>query len=128
MAEASRNKLTLKRIIAAAKAADNQGLCVYCGAKRYNVEPDARGLKCRSCGCFGSVYGAEELLLIEFARQLAGESMDSLRRSVASPDCETPNAIRQDTIGKSRGEMIEEILVEKFVIEFPKEFEKEPER
>jgi len=42
---------------------EDPGLCVACGAEASNVEPDARGYKCETCGAMW-VYGAEELLLM----------------------------------------------------------------
>jgi prepilin-type processing-associated H-X9-DG protein len=50
-------------IIEAIEADDYIGLCVYCGAGRYQVEPDACGYPCEDCQRDGAVYGAEELLI-----------------------------------------------------------------
>ena len=41
---------------------ENPGLCVYCGAEAYGIEPDAEKYRCDECGKRG-VYGAQELLL-----------------------------------------------------------------
>jgi hypothetical protein len=43
---------------------DNVGVCVECGASKYNCEPDARKYKCDDCGAF-AVYGAEEIMICE---------------------------------------------------------------
>ncbi len=55
--------LTPQRILNAAEADDYIGLCVACGAERYNCEPDARQYLCHECHDF-TVYGAEELLVM----------------------------------------------------------------
>jgi hypothetical protein len=56
-------KLSIKKIVNAVAADDARGFCLACGAEAYNVEPDARGYKCESCGEH-KVYGAEELLFM----------------------------------------------------------------
>ena len=50
------------RIVAACERGDGTGFCQACGATAHNVEPDARGYTCESCGK-PEVYGAEELLM-----------------------------------------------------------------
>ena len=50
------------RIVAAVERGDGTGFCQGCGATAHNVEPDARGYTCESCGK-PDVYGAEELLM-----------------------------------------------------------------
>ena len=40
----------------------NAGFCTSCGEEAHNVEPDARGYKCESCGEF-AVSGAEEIVI-----------------------------------------------------------------
>ncbi len=42
---------------------DYGGFCIACRAEAYNVEPDARGYVCESCG-EPTVYGAAELALM----------------------------------------------------------------
>ena len=59
---ALKRKLTMKRVLAAAKRDDYSGFCTACGAHAHGVEPDARGYTCESCGA-DKVYGAEELVL-----------------------------------------------------------------
>jgi hypothetical protein len=56
-------KITIDQVMRAVEADDYQGFCIACGAEAQNVEPDARRLKCESCG-EPRVYGAEELLLV----------------------------------------------------------------
>jgi len=41
---------------------DNLGLCTACGEEASQVEPDAEGYKCESCGAH-KVSGAELLLV-----------------------------------------------------------------
>lgn len=55
------------------------------------------------------------------AKELSGMTIDYLRRSVASENAHTEHAMWAEARGKSRGEMIEEILCEEFLEEFPKE-------
>jgi hypothetical protein len=55
--------VTMDRILEAAQADDNLGICCGCGEEAYGVEPDARKYECESCGA-KRVYGAEELLLM----------------------------------------------------------------
>jgi len=44
---------------------DDGGFCIFCGEPSDEpVEPDARGYRCGACGK-SSVYGAEELLLMD---------------------------------------------------------------
>lgn len=56
--------LTDEYVLSAARrqhtSLDNPGFCVACGHEHGGVEPDARRLKCESCGA-RQVYGAEEL-------------------------------------------------------------------
>lgn len=54
--------LDVKDVMAAVENDDNTGFCQACGAEAYNVEPDARGYTCESCGQ-PEVYGAQELLM-----------------------------------------------------------------
>ena len=54
--------VSIDQILEAVQADDNLGFCTACGAEAYNVEPDARGYECESCGA-NKVSGAEELLL-----------------------------------------------------------------
>jgi DNA-directed RNA polymerase subunit RPC12/RpoP len=56
-------KLTLAKIMRAAKSGEYVGYCTKCGSKAYEVEPDARKYECEKCGA-KAVYGAEELLLM----------------------------------------------------------------
>lgn len=56
-------QLNPAEIIAAASSWNVIGFCLACGDEAYNVEPDARGYECESCGKM-KVYGAEELLLM----------------------------------------------------------------
>lgn len=59
------------------------------------------------------------------ARALANESMDYLRRSVASEKATTDHAVWMETKGKTRGEMIEEIITEELIEEFDREFQED---
>lgn len=43
------------------------GFCVKCGAVADGVEPDAREYDCEACSTAGTVYGAEELVLMTAA-------------------------------------------------------------
>ncbi len=43
------------------------GICIACGTKRRDVEPDARGYTCEKCG-EKKLYGTEELLMMGIAR------------------------------------------------------------
>lgn len=54
--------ITLARVTAMVRRDDYEGICTACGNTADNVEPDARGYTCETCGS-PSVYGAEELLL-----------------------------------------------------------------
>jgi len=42
----------------------NPGFCLACGEEVDGCEPDARSYDCASCGGVGTVFGAEELLLM----------------------------------------------------------------
>lgn len=46
---------------------ESYGVCVKCGEDCTGVEPDARGYPCEACGSENSVFGAEALLLRNFA-------------------------------------------------------------
>lgn len=61
--DGNKAKLSLKRVMAAVEQDDNIGFCRACGEEAYNVEPDAHGYECESCGKH-QVYGAEELLMM----------------------------------------------------------------
>jgi hypothetical protein len=41
---------------------DDPGFCIMCGNEQGGCEPDARRIKCESCGA-KHVYGAEELAM-----------------------------------------------------------------
>jgi Zn finger protein HypA/HybF involved in hydrogenase expression len=41
----------------------NAGLCLDCGATRYEVEPDAEGYECKVCGA-KEVAGCEQIVLM----------------------------------------------------------------
>lgn len=41
----------------------DSGFCLACGIQVMNIEPDARGYECESCGAT-AVYGATELLIM----------------------------------------------------------------
>ena len=57
------SKLDMDRVIAAAENEEEYiGFCIACGAKAYDVEPDARRYECDDCGA-NKVYGAQEILL-----------------------------------------------------------------
>ena len=67
MTQPKRHKsLTVARVLAAAEESmfglEDPGFCTACGEEQGNVEPDARGYTCESCGA-KAVSGAEELLL-----------------------------------------------------------------
>lgn len=55
--------VSLDRVISAVEADENLGFCLSCGKEAYDVEPDARDLKCDFCG-ESDVYGAEECLVM----------------------------------------------------------------
>ena len=59
----AKSKITLEQVMEAVEQDDCLGFCTACGAEAYNVEPDARGYECESCG-EPKVYGAEELLMM----------------------------------------------------------------
>ncbi len=54
-------KISAEQILAAVEEDSNLGFCTACGDEAYNVEPDARGYVCESCGQ-PNVSGAEELM------------------------------------------------------------------
>ncbi len=43
---------------------DNPGFCTSCGAEVDGCEPDAEEYDCEVCGAEGTVYGAEQLLIL----------------------------------------------------------------
>lgn len=55
-------KLTLDRVMKAARADDGIGFCISCGNDQRGCEPDAQEYTCESCGK-PTVYGADEILL-----------------------------------------------------------------
>jgi hypothetical protein len=55
------------------------------------------------------------------AKALADESLVLLRIQVASKDATTHYAMMKESMHRTRGDMIEEILCEEFIEEFPKE-------
>ena len=61
----------------------------------------------------------------ESARVLADEKINYLRRSAASQEAHTEHAVWMETRHKTRGEMIEEILTDEFIEEFPKDIEED---
>jgi len=58
------SKLDLDEVMEAAEADDGIGFCTACGEQAEGVEPDACEYDCDCCGAEGTVYGAEELLLM----------------------------------------------------------------
>jgi hypothetical protein len=58
--------VTPERVLEAAQADNNIGICVVCGEDAEGVEPDAEGYHCEGCGV-AAVYGAEQLLLLGLA-------------------------------------------------------------
>lgn len=44
---------------------DTTGFCVACGETQYGVEPDGREYECETCGDPTSVYGIEELIIMD---------------------------------------------------------------
>ena len=54
-------------------------------------------------------------------RLLDENTLFGLQSQVAGPNAITPHAIRADTRGKSKGELIEEIITDEFIEEFPGE-------
>jgi len=57
--------VTQDQIISACERDDYTGICIDCGSEQGGCEPDARKYKCEDCGK-NTVYGAEELLLMNF--------------------------------------------------------------
>ena len=57
-----KQKITLKRVMAAIDSGEYYGFCVACGYKQEGCEPDARQYICDRCDQ-PKVYGAEELLM-----------------------------------------------------------------
>lgn len=61
------SKLDLDEVVEAAEQSmfgdELTGFCTACGEQAWNVEPDAHGYRCQSCGQ-PAVYGAEELVLL----------------------------------------------------------------
>lgn len=41
------------------------GICIHCGAKQIECEPDARQYKCDRCG-IEAVYGTEECIMMGY--------------------------------------------------------------
>jgi hypothetical protein len=56
------SQIDVDAVLAAVADDELVGFCTRCGAEAYNVETDARGYPCESCGA-RTVYGAGELLL-----------------------------------------------------------------
>ena len=54
---------TIDDVLMALEDDDNSGFCLECGEQAWNVEPDARGYECESCGA-KAVHGAEECLMM----------------------------------------------------------------
>jgi len=54
---------TIDDVLMALEDDDNSGFCLECGEQAWNVEPDARGYECESCGA-KAVHGAEDLLMM----------------------------------------------------------------
>jgi len=48
------------------------------------------------------------------AKQLTNQSKFELQLAVAPAECTTTHAVKADALGKSRGELVEEILCEEF--------------
>jgi hypothetical protein len=48
------------------------------------------------------------------AKKLAAQSKFELQLTVAPAECTTTHAVKADALGKSRGDLIEEILCEEF--------------
>lgn len=58
------SRLDPEEVMEAVEDDDNTGFCTECGEQAFGVEPDAREYDCDSCGAHGTVYGAEELLIM----------------------------------------------------------------
>lgn len=54
--------ISTSRIMRAIRSGESVGFCQACGQEQSNVEPDATGYTCQSCGK-PEVYGAEEILM-----------------------------------------------------------------
>jgi hypothetical protein len=59
--------------------------------------------------------------IAERAKVLSSISIDALRRVFGTAD--SLHAVRKETIGMSRGDLIEEVLLDEFIEEHPKEIE-----
>ena len=59
------------------------------------------------------------------AKALADEKIDYLRSAVASQEAHTPHAIWMETKHRTKGDMIEEILMDEFSEEFPREIQED---
>ena len=58
------SKIDLDEVTEAVEEDDNSGFCTACGEQVYGVEPDACEYDCEACGEKGTVYGAQELLIM----------------------------------------------------------------
>ena len=66
-------------------------------------------------------------LIAARAKALAAYDIQMLRRAVASQEATTEHAMWKESAHKTKGDMIEEILEEEFIVEFPNDIE-QPER
>ncbi len=69
-----------------------------------------------------TTYNQLVYALSKRARYLAGESMDALRLH-AGFNCSSPGEARSMNKGKSRGELLEDILTEEFCLELDRNIE-----
>jgi hypothetical protein len=56
------SKVLNKAIAAMDSGEEYKGFCLACGAEHDEVEPDAEGYECESCGEM-QVYGAEQIIV-----------------------------------------------------------------
>ena len=63
--------------------------------------------------------------IAERAKVLANQKIDELRRSVASQEAHTEHAMWSESRHKSRGDMVEEILLEEFIEETPRDIQED---
>lgn len=58
-----RKAITIERVLDMCERDEYEGICLACGEDAFDVEPDARGYECESCGK-EKVYGCQELLFM----------------------------------------------------------------
>ena len=58
-----RQAITIERVVEMCERDEYEGICLACGEDAFDIEPDARGYECESCGK-EKVFGCQELLFM----------------------------------------------------------------